>query len=58
MAKELNYYTLAEIAEQLQITRRTLYSWVKEGKLPAVKLGRQWRVSEEALADFLKKGTE
>lgn len=54
----IRVYTLDEVAEILKITRRTLYTYVKEGKLKAVKIGREWRVSETALQDFLNKGTE
>ena len=54
----IRVYTLDEVAEVLKITRRTLYTYVKEGKLKAVKIGREWRVSEAALQDFIDKGTE
>lgn len=54
----IRVYTLDEVAEVLKITRRTLYAYVKEGKLKAVKIGREWRVSEAALQDFINKGTE
>ena len=54
----IRVYTLDEVAEVMKITRRTLYTYVKEGKLKAVKIGREWRVSETALQDFLNKGTE
>ena len=47
MANEIKVYTLEEIAELLHITRRTLYSYVKEGKLKAVKVGKYWRVTEK-----------
>lgn len=51
-------YTLDEVAQILQLTRRTLYSYVKNGKLKAVKIGRGWRVTETALQEFLSKGTK
>lgn len=54
----IRVYTLDEVAEVLKITRRTLYTYIKEGKLKAVKIGREWRVSEAALQDFINKGTE
>lgn len=58
MANEIKVYTLEEIAELLHITRRTLYTYVKEGKLKAVKVGKYWRVTEKNLEAFLSKGTE
>lgn len=58
MANELKVYTLEEIAELLHITRRTLYSYVKEGKLKGVKVGKYWRVTEKNLEEFLATGTD
>lgn len=58
MANEIKVYTLEEIAELLHITRRTLYTYVKTGKLKAVKVGKYWRVTEKNLDAFLAKGTE
>ena len=47
------YYTPDEIAERLKITRRTIYQWLKQGRLKGVKLGDLWRVSESDLKAFL-----
>lgn len=58
MAKDLEVYTLKEVEELLQVTQRTLYNWIKDGKLTAFKAGREWRVTKEALEDFTKTGTE
>lgn len=55
---DLTLYTLAEVAEILKVTRRTLYTYVKEGKLKAVKIGKYWRVPEETLQQFIATGTE
>lgn len=54
----IKVYTLEEVAEILQLTRRTLYNYIKDGKLKAVKIGKYWRVSEEVLQQFVTKGTE
>lgn len=58
MAKEIEIYTLEEICNMLHVTRRTTYNWIKDGKLKAIKVGREWRVTWEALQDFLQRGTE
>ena len=54
----LKVYTLDEVADILKITRRTLYTYIKTGKLRATKIGRYWRVSEAALQEFVDRGTE
>lgn len=58
MKKEIEVYTLKEIEDLLHVTRRTLYNWIKSGKLKAFRIGKEWRVTGEALQDFLDKGTE
>lgn len=52
-----NLYTLDDIAESLHVTKRTLYTYVKAGKLKAVKIGKYWRVTESNLQDFLTNGS-
>lgn len=54
---ELKLYTLDEVVEIVQVTKRTLYNYIKAGTLHAVKVGKYWRVSAESLADFVSKGT-
>ena len=51
-------YTIEEVAEILHMTRRSIYSYVKEGKLKAVKMGRFWRVSQKNLEEFIDRGTK
>lgn len=54
---EIKIYTLKEVEDILKVTQRTLYRYIKEGKLQAVKVGKGWRVSHEALQAFISKGT-
>lgn len=53
MDQELKIYTLEEISEMLNVTRRTLYTYIKEGKLKAVKVAGVWRVTEKNLKSYL-----
>lgn len=54
---DIKVYTLDEVADILKVTKRTLYNYVKEGKLPAVKMGKYWRVSADSLQAFISTGT-
>lgn len=54
---DIKVYTLDEVADILKVTKRTLYNYVKEGKLTAVKMGKYWRVSEENLQAFISIGS-
>jgi len=49
-------YSLREVEEILNVTQRTLYRWIDAGQLKAFKAGRVWRVTEEALQEFIDKG--
>ena len=58
MADTMKVYTIEELVLLLHVTRRTLYNYIKEGKLKAVKMGKYWRVREDQLRDFLSTGGE
>src|SRR5215208_5010615 len=44
-----------EVAEYLGVGQATVYRWCREGSLPAVKIGRRWRVRHSALEEFVRK---
>jgi excisionase family DNA binding protein len=46
-------YTIEEAAKILKLTTRTVYGDVYSGKIPAAKMGRQWRISETSLKNFM-----
>lgn len=49
-------YTTAEVAEIAGVTRRTVYAWITEGRLPAHKIGpKLWRVLEADLKAFMRR---
>jgi len=50
----LDYYTPEQLAEKLQLSVRTIWAYIREGKLPASKMGRKYRISEEQLERFMK----
>lgn len=46
--------TVQDVADQLQLNYLTVYFWVKSGKLPSSKLGRQYRISQAQVNEFLR----
>ena len=40
---------LSEVAEILRVSRQTVMRLIKTGQIKAIKVGRQWRVPEDAL---------
>ncbi|MEW6753683.1 MAG: helix-turn-helix domain-containing protein [Candidatus Latescibacterota bacterium] len=49
-------YTLEEIAEKLDVPVATLRTYVDERRPRATRVGRTFRVTSEALRDFLDPG--
>ena len=45
--------TIREAAQVLKINEHTAYRYAKEGKIPATRVGRSWRVMEEVLEKWL-----
>ncbi|MFU8805033.1 MAG: ATPase, T2SS/T4P/T4SS family [Bradymonadaceae bacterium] len=48
--------TFQEASEFLNTPHSTLYRWLREGRVPAHKLGRQWRFLREELEEFRARG--
>lgn len=46
-----------DVAERLQVSYDTVLSLIKQGEIAHVKIGRQYRVSEKALNDFINGAT-
>ena len=53
MAKE--FYSTTEVAAILRTSRITIFNWIKKKKLKAIKIGRNYVVSHEALLEALGK---
>jgi len=52
---EPKVFKLKELAEYLNLTPLTIYRRVREGKIPAVRIGKTWRFPKEIIDDWLKK---
>lgn len=50
---DIKVYTINEVVDILKVTRRTVYTYLAEGKLKAIKMGKYWRVTEDNLKEFL-----
>lgn len=54
---DLKLYTIDEITEILKVTQRTVYNYISNGDLKAIKIGKYWRVKHTDLEAFLANGT-
>ncbi len=46
-----------EVASLLKTTPATVYAWCRAGRLPAFKIGQQWRIRAGILKDMMKHGS-
>jgi excisionase family DNA binding protein len=46
-------FTVAEVAEVMRVSNMTVYRLIKSGELPAVRVGKGYRIFEADLEGFL-----
>lgn len=47
------FYSIEECVAILKVTQRSVYKYIKGGKLSAHKVGRRWYVAKEALDNYI-----
>ena len=52
---EVRLMTVAEVARAMRVSKMTVYRLVHSGELPAVRVGRSFRVTEEDVNEYLRK---
>lgn len=51
---QVRFLTVAEVAAIMRVSKMTVYRLVQAGSLPAVRVGRSYRVPEKAVRDYLR----
>jgi excisionase family DNA binding protein len=46
--------TVAEVANVIRVSRMTVYRLIRRGQLKAIRVGRNYRVREDDLNDYLE----
>lgn len=41
--------TLEEVAKYLKLKPQTIYGWAQNGRIPAAKLGKEWRFKKSVI---------
>ena len=49
------FLTIAEVAAKMRVSKMTVYRLVHGGELPAVRVGRSFRVTEDDVNEYLRK---
>jgi len=52
---EVRFLTVAEVAAIMRVSKMTVYRLVHSGEMPAVRVGRSFRVPEQAVHDYLRQ---
>ena len=52
---EVRFYTVAEVAKVMRVSKMTVYRLVHNGELPAVQVGRSFRIPEQAVHAYLQE---
>lgn len=50
----MRFFTVAEVAQVMRVSRMTVYRLVHSGELPAVRVGRSFRVPQRAVHEYLQ----
>ncbi|MET7637075.1 helix-turn-helix domain-containing protein [Streptomyces sp. NPDC005438] len=53
--QEVAFLTVAEVAALMRVSKMTVYRLVHSGHLPAIRVGRSFRVPEKAVHDYLRE---
>lgn len=48
-----HFLTVCEVAQMLRVSNMTVYRLINAGQLPAVRVGKSYRVREEDLDSYL-----
>jgi len=54
MEKDMEYMSLEDVADMLGVTYQLIYRLVRAGELPAIRLGKLYRVSKTDLMEYLE----
>lgn len=52
---QTKFLTIAEVAARMRVSKMTVYRMVHNGELPALRVGRSFRVDEEDVNEYLRK---
>jgi excisionase family DNA binding protein len=50
---ENDILTLEEVAAYLKLKPQTIYTWAQEKKIPAAKLGKEWRFKKSIIDEWI-----
>ncbi len=58
MAKPKDIMTVKDIASYLDVHPMTIYKYVKEGRIPAFKVGASWRIRRDSIRKWMEENEQ
>jgi excisionase family DNA binding protein len=52
--REARFQTVSEVAQVLRVSKMTVYRLIRQGDLPAVRIGRGFRIREDDVHRYLE----
>jgi len=56
MGQPQMWFTVEQIANHLQVSKETIYRWLEKGRIPAHRVGKQWRFLTNEVDEWVKRG--
>jgi excisionase family DNA binding protein len=57
VASEHRLLTVREVAETMRVSNMTVYRLIRAGELPAIRVGKHFRIRERELGEYLDAQT-
>ncbi|MFZ2502732.1 MAG: helix-turn-helix domain-containing protein [Nocardioides sp.] len=54
-APDIKFLTVAEVAAMVRVSKMTVYRMLHNGEIPALRVGRSFRVKEGDVHEYLEK---
>jgi excisionase family DNA binding protein len=51
------WFSVEEVAAHLRVSKETVYRWLEKGKIPAHRVGKQWRFKPTEVDEWVRSGS-
>lgn len=51
--EKIKFYSTSQVAQMLSCSKKTILNAIKDGRLKAIKPAQYWKISHEALMDYI-----
>ncbi len=58
MAKSKDILTIKDVADYMDVHPMTIYKYVKNGKIPAFKIGTSWRIRRDSISKWIEESEQ